>query len=527
MSCDVAALQRQVLELISARQQSDELYRELTSQIRELQEDRNKIVKELDDLRFAHAQQNSACTQNSELGQSQQHNGESFSVQLSPERRSRCGVADNSRGADSPVAAKPTRVTNARREVYIKVGIGMGTHMCLLDSGADVAVVPTAVARGYPVEPVTCRLTTADGRTYEATGRVVLTVMLGHQKLVVNGLVSDHIDEITLGEEWLQNNKALWDHHRRRVRLNGVWHKLCASDASDGSRQVRVSRVTGDNVVAQPQRTYVVSKEKKRQLSGPAGQTTGLSNDVLSAAQQTDRYIARVYSAVASGRPKPQWKEVAHWSVQERFYWCQWDRLAMRDEVLCRKFETAGGRRCIWQVLLPENCRAEAISAAHSSATGGHRGRSRTEERIQRCAFWCGWKKDVKSVLRKCVVCAKNRGGTTQAHMTRGVESLAVGNSMKNDAVDVSDVERSSDDVAMRVHQLDEQRRDDTSDGVFSVKHADVGMAHAMDTNDVTMVKQRDCCSGIGMVDATHSNQYAQFIALCDQLSNWRPPQVK
>jgi len=50
---------------------------------------------------------------------------------------------------------------------------------------------------------------------------------------------------------------ALWDHYEGRVRINGLWHKLCAGKAATWCRRV----VLQDDVVIQPQAEADVPKK--------------------------------------------------------------------------------------------------------------------------------------------------------------------------------------------------------------------------------------------------------------------------
>jgi len=122
--------------------------------------------------------------------------------------------------------------------------------------------------------------------------------------------------------------------------------------------------------------------------------------------------MATVYDAVASGSARPNWKIVALWSLPEKAYWHQWDRLSMRDGVLCRRWEYVDKRPCNWQVVLPKTYRADFIHLSHTGMTGGHLGRSRTENQVQRRAYWYGWRKDVSAELRRCAPCAQYHRGS-------------------------------------------------------------------------------------------------------------------
>jgi len=305
-----------------------------------------------------------------------------------------------------------------------------------------------------------------------------------------------------------------------------MWHKLCAGKA----RQVYVSGV--DSAAGQSRQVRVVSKEETFQPSGPAGQSLGLKSDELAASQKSDRYIARLYSAVASGRPKPERNDVSHWSLSERVYWRQWDRLAIRDGVLCRRFETAGERQCIWQVLLPESYRAAAINLAHSSTTRGHCGRSETYERVMRRAFWCGWQKDVKSALRNCALCTQSRHSTRSLQMMeRNVDKRSASKSAVENDVAVSGVNQ-PDGAGMQPtqasHQFDEQQRDQSSGSESAALLTDEDTPSRMDGHDSSLTKQRNCENSVMLhAAAMRPEYYARYVDFFDQLNCWSPPPVK
>jgi len=222
---------------------------------------------------------------------------------------------------------------------------------------------------------------------------------------------------------------------------------------------------------------------------------------------------------------------VSHWSVPERVYWRQWDRLAIRDGVLCRRFESAGERQCIWQVLLPESYRAATINLAHSSTTRGHHcSRSETGEQVMRHAFWCGWQRDVKSTLRNCPSCAQNRHSAKPLQtMEPSVdETSALRSVVENHAVDKSCVNHSDGAVMQPVlasHQLDEHDQSSSSESAASLTDEDT--TSRIDGNNSALVRQRNCDDSTMMRDAVCPEYYARYINLFDKLNCWSPPPVK
>jgi len=161
------------------------------------------------------------------------------------------------------------------------------------------------------------------------------------------------------------------------------------ANADAASRQPYLTK--GDCAACKPQQSRAVRTVQ----SPPHGahvdtQCPDWGSEALCSAQRADKHICRLYGAIFTGGPRPEWKDVALWSLPEKVYWQQWDRLAIHDQVLCRRFESADGHEHTWQVILPQLYRDECIRLAHTGMTGGHLGRSRTEAQVQRRAYWCG-----------------------------------------------------------------------------------------------------------------------------------------
>jgi len=63
------------------------------------------------------------------------------------------------------------------------------------------------------------------------------------------------------------------------------------------------------------------------------------------------------------------------------------------------------------QVVMPEKYRQELIRLAHSGMTGGHLGKTKTQEQVNLRAYQPSWKSDVSLELRRCVECAQYHRG--------------------------------------------------------------------------------------------------------------------
>ena len=96
--------------------------------------------------------------------------------------------------------------------------------------------------------------------------------------------------------------------------------------------------------------------------------------------QEEDEDIGPVLAMVRENKPRPSWEEVAHWNPDSKTLWQSWDRLQVRNGILCREFEYFNGKLSVWQAIVPYRLREGVFAAVHGGVTGGHMGRKRTED---------------------------------------------------------------------------------------------------------------------------------------------------
>ena len=134
---------------------------------------------------------------------------------------------------------------------------------------------------------------------------------------------------------------------------------------------------------------------------------------------------------------KPDWKDVELLSVTSKTLWHEWDRLSLRDGLLYRKWTpVCGAADIIWQIVLPEVYRADFIRATHTGMTGGHLGRSKTEEQVRRRAYWPCWRQRVALELKKCAECARYHRGS--APRQTPLQPFGAGQCYEVIAIDIS-----------------------------------------------------------------------------------------
>ena len=91
--------------------------------------------------------------------------------------------------------------------------------------------------------------------------------------------------------------------------------------------------------------------------------------------------------------------------------WHEWERLAIREDFLCRKWTSADGLHVRWQIVFPRTLRSVVIKLAHTDAIGGHLRRSKTEEQVRLRAYWPNWNSQLHMELRKCEPTARYKRG--------------------------------------------------------------------------------------------------------------------
>ena len=135
------------------------------------------------------------------------------------------------------------------------------------------------------------------------------------------------------------------------------------------------------------------------------------SCDGLKTAQEKDPDISVILKLMKDHRDKPAWEAVALASHGVKVLWSQWQRLAIKDGLLKRRFEAADGRSVSWQVVWPVVLRDDFLCMVHEGMTGGHLGRRRTAHAVQCRAYWPSWSSDLERFLKQCESCARYHRG--------------------------------------------------------------------------------------------------------------------
>ena len=130
---------------------------------------------------------------------------------------------------------------------YIKARVNKRNCRCLLDSGADVCLLPRPpfVPESHLI-PSNEKLRAANGMEIDIEGRVTLPVTIQGQTVFTEFLVSANMDDIILGKNWLATKSVTWN-----LRDNtNLWEKAVQLIGSrHDSPRCQRCRISEDTVI--------------------------------------------------------------------------------------------------------------------------------------------------------------------------------------------------------------------------------------------------------------------------------------
>jgi len=124
---------------------------------------------------------------------------------------------------------------------YIPARIDGRIRQCLLDSGAEVSLIPSQFVNSKRLTPDERRLFAANNTTISVDGQTRLPVVVNKLRFPATFLVSPNVDEVILGRDWLQENRVVWNFSENNVTVNGNQCKLIPKySANTRCRRCRV-----------------------------------------------------------------------------------------------------------------------------------------------------------------------------------------------------------------------------------------------------------------------------------------------
>ena len=114
-----------------------------------------------------------------------------------------------------------------QKAAYIRARIAGCLHLCLLDSGADVSLIPSRYVDSRRLTPPQrSKLYAANDTEISVDGEITLPVLIKGHRFQTTFLASENVDEVILGRDWLSTNRVIWDFNADGIIINNHTFKL-------------------------------------------------------------------------------------------------------------------------------------------------------------------------------------------------------------------------------------------------------------------------------------------------------------
>jgi hypothetical protein len=128
------------------------------------------------------------------------------------------------------------------------------------------------------------------------------------------------------------------------------------------------------------------------------------NNDELENEQRNDTTLKLILSWKENNL-KPSWAEVSKYGTEVKNYWNRIDSLEIKENILCRKWESEDGQTITWQIVIPDRLKASVLQQLHDNVTGRHLGVRKTVSKVRHIYFWYSVRKYVEYWCKKCDIC--------------------------------------------------------------------------------------------------------------------------
>jgi hypothetical protein len=105
-------------------------------------------------------------------------------------------------------------------EIYVSVRIAGTQAVCLLDTGCERSIIGRKLIPHHPLTETNLNLYAANGTSIPLLGAIQLQFTIDGYPTSANLVVSDAIEELILGIDWLANNNCQWDFGAAKLRIN-------------------------------------------------------------------------------------------------------------------------------------------------------------------------------------------------------------------------------------------------------------------------------------------------------------------
>lgn len=166
----------------------------------------------------------------------------------------RGGQRDTSRYSSAPVTGlsesgklsqASTRLTvdeiDRTREVVLPIRIKKEGHLCsvnaIVDTGSKYSILPAKYVNGH-MRPCRTKLSAVNGSEISVVGEKRVEFQADGVNFYADFVISEQVDEILIGSDWLEQNRCVWDFENLTIRVNGKALQLKRRATSTCTRRV-------------------------------------------------------------------------------------------------------------------------------------------------------------------------------------------------------------------------------------------------------------------------------------------------
>jgi hypothetical protein len=121
--------------------------------------------------------------------------------------------------------------------VYVTLNYNGTDYRALLDSGCDVSVLGRRILPGLAYQENPHELVAANSTPIPVQGTADVAFRMGGVDLQYTFWVSDAIDEIILGSDWMTDHRCIWDFRQALLRIGSVEPNVCVRLGSTSNRE--------------------------------------------------------------------------------------------------------------------------------------------------------------------------------------------------------------------------------------------------------------------------------------------------
>ena len=139
-------------------------------------------------------------------------------------------------------------------EAYLEVRLHSKMIYALLDTGCENTVIGRRLLTNVELQPTTQKLFNASGTEMKLLGEVELRLKVGNYWSTVRAVVTESINELILGLEWIKQNHCTWDFTSGRIEIGKQVRILKSKESKNSVRRLFVSE---DIIIPAHQQAHV------------------------------------------------------------------------------------------------------------------------------------------------------------------------------------------------------------------------------------------------------------------------------